>query len=393
MNYKRFVPLAVSAMVLFALGLGLYARAVPAAVLTLAVADSAGNAAAQPNIAWSPYGEQAIAVAGQPLSASYGSENALPTASIAKVMTALAVLHAKPLTLGQQGPTMTMTSNDVQVYEQELSVNESVVQVSAGEQLSEYQALEAMLVPSATNVADTTAVWAFGSMSNYLAFANQYAAQLGLKNSHFASDASGFSPDTVSTPEDLVKLGEVALQNPVIAQIVNQQSVTLPVVGTVQNFDIDLGQNGIIGIKTGNTNQAGGAFLFAAKYQGLTIVGAIMGAPDLGTALHDAPEVLGSLESNLQITQPVKAGQTVVRYKLPWGGTVDGIAQKSLTAVTWQGARPAISNSAVKLKSGEAAGTQIGTITVGSQGTAQQANVVLEQPMRGPSIWWRIFHL
>lgn len=391
---RKYSIAAVVLVVLVGAGAWAYQRAVPAVEPVALVKSSSVTHLGQPDITWSTYGgEQAIAVEGQNLSAIHGTQNPLPTASIAKVMTALAVLHEKPLKLGQQGTTMTMTAADMQVYQQELAQNESVVRVTAGESLSEYQALEAMLIPSATNVADTTAVWAFGSMSNYLAFANQYAAQLGLKNTHFGGDASGFSPATVSTPQDLIKLGDIAMQNPVIAHIVGQSSVTLPVAGTVSNFDIDLGESGIVGIKTGNNNQDPGAFLFAAKFKSLTIVGAIMGSLNLGTALHDAPEVLSSFESSIQTSQPIKAGQVIARYKLPWGGTVNAVAQKALTIVSWQGAKPAVNISLNPLKSSVSADATVGTATATYNGKSQQTPIVLQQSAPAPSLLWRIFHL
>ncbi|HEY1835730.1 MAG TPA: serine hydrolase [Candidatus Saccharimonadales bacterium] len=394
MKRKYIIAAAVVLLVLIGGGVWAYQRAVPAVEPVALVKSSSVTKLGQPDIMWSAYGgEQAIAMEGQNLSAIHGAQNPLPTASIAKVMTALAVLHEKPLKLGQQGPTMTMTAEDVSVYQQELAQNESVVKVSAGESLSEYQALEAMLVPSGTNVADTTAAWAFGSMSDYLAFANQYAVQLGLKNTHFGGDASGFSPETVSTPQDLIKLGEAAMQNPVIAQIVGQKSVTLPVAGTLQNFDIELGQSGIVGIKTGNNDQDPGAFLFAAKYHGLTIVGALMGQPNLGTALYNSPEVLSSFESSIETSQPIKAGQVIARYTLPWGGTVNAVAQNSLNILGWQGAKAAVNISLNSLKSPKSANAKVGTATITYNNKSQQTPIVLQQSAPSPSLFWRIFHL
>jgi D-alanyl-D-alanine carboxypeptidase (penicillin-binding protein 5/6) len=45
--------------------------------------------------------------------------------------------------------------------------------VQLGEELSEYQALQALLLPSANNIAETLARWAFGSIDAYNAYANQ----------------------------------------------------------------------------------------------------------------------------------------------------------------------------------------------------------------------------
>jgi D-alanyl-D-alanine carboxypeptidase (penicillin-binding protein 5/6) len=392
MNRRLIIFSVIGLVVVILVGFGVrtYMHGLP----TVAAASVKNQTAiaAQPTVAWSPYGEQAITVVGHPaLSAANGSNNPLPTASIAKVMTALAILKQKPLQSGQQGPTITITSEQVAVYQSDLAQNQSVVAVSAGEQLSEYQALQAMLVPSATNIADIMAPWAFGSLSSYLSYANQYAHDLGMTNTHFA-DASGFSPQTVSTPQDLLKLGQAAMANPIIAEIVNQKSVSLPVAGDVANFNTALGQNGIVGIKTGNTDQAGGALLYAAKYQGLTVVGITLGAPDLGTAVHDSPEILGSFESQLSQTVAVKSGQTLGTYKLPWGSSVSAISDKDVVVWDWKGATPGVKVSLNKIGATTGTNKSVGTVTVsGATGEpAATGDVMLAAKPPQPSLWWRL---
>lgn len=153
--------------------------------------------------------------------------------------------------------------------------------MGVGEQLSEYQMLEAMMLPSADNMADSLAIWAYGSLPAYQAAANQYLANHNINDTHVGVDASGLDPSTVSTAHDLVLLGEAAMQNAVLAEIVAKPSVNgFPLMGTISNTNTLLGQNGIVGAKTGNTDQAGGVFVFAANYndangQELSVVGAV----------------------------------------------------------------------------------------------------------------------
>src|SRR5205807_949217 len=94
------------------------------------------------------------------------------------------------------------------------------------------------------------------------------------------ADASGFSPDTVSTPSELVAIGIAALKNPVIAEIVAQSQAQIPGIpgGIIKNTNLLFGIDGVIGIKTGTTDEAGHCLLFAARYgaedgQKVTIVG------------------------------------------------------------------------------------------------------------------------
>ncbi len=393
---KGLVKVSIVVLIVSALVISSYSRVIPSVTpnqLLQSQYVSGNQNTLAPNVSWSPYGEQSISMEGLNLTANYGNESPLPTASIAKVMTALALLKKMPISLGQQGPSLTISAADVATYQNELAQNESVVQVSVGEQITEYQLLQAMLIPSGTNIADSAAVWAFGSVGNYLAYANQYASQLGMQHSTFSGDASGFSPETVSTPQDLVKLGEAAVANLVIAQIVEQSSIELPVAGTLQNFDTDLGVDGIIGIKTGNTDQAGGAFLFAAKYRSQLLIGAIMGAPDLGTALHDAPEVLTSFESQLSFSTIVNQGQIVATYTSPWGGKVSAIAQKTLSEVDWQDASPTVQISLRSVRASDKAGSSVGAVVVDYSGSQEMTPVVLQKTVPGPGLIWRVTHL
>jgi D-alanyl-D-alanine carboxypeptidase (penicillin-binding protein 5/6) len=294
-----------------------YRRPLPA--LAVQPTDIVTNKAQTPVLSWPQYGESAIGAVGYGVLDTNGAQGEVPTASAAKIMTTLALLRKYPLTLGEQGPTITMTSEDVTLYNTYVAEDGSVVKVVAGEQLTEYQALEALLLPSADNMADTLAVWGFGSISGYTSYANSMAKQLGMNNSYF-SDASGFSPETVSNAHDLVTLGEVALQNPVVAQIVSERAATLPVAGEVKNVNWLLGSYGIDGIKTGNTTQAGGVYLFSAKQtlqdgKSITVVGSVMGAPTLAKAIDDAVPLLQSAEANFKSTVIVQNGQLVGSYK------------------------------------------------------------------------------
>jgi serine-type D-Ala-D-Ala carboxypeptidase (penicillin-binding protein 5/6) len=180
-----------------------------------------------------------------------------------------------------------VTAADVATYNTEKSQGQSVFPVVAGEQLSEYQALEALLVPSGNNVAELLAAWDSGSLPVFVAKMNARATTAGMTHTNYA-DASGFSPDSVGTPGDLITLAEVAMRNPVFAEIVGQPEATLPVAGRVFNVDAALGQEGIIGVKTGPSSPAGACFVFAADVkadgQPARIFGAVLGLPTLDDA-------------------------------------------------------------------------------------------------------------
>jgi D-alanyl-D-alanine carboxypeptidase (penicillin-binding protein 5/6) len=100
-----------------------------------------------------------------------------------------------------------------------------VVKVAAGEQISEYQALQAMLLPSANNMADSLARWAFGSPADYVTYANGIIKKMGLSHT-VVGNTNGFDDTTTSTADDLVMIGLQAMRNPVIADIVSQSTAS-----------------------------------------------------------------------------------------------------------------------------------------------------------------------
>lgn len=350
------------------------------------------------SLAWPAHGEAAVGALGYGVLATNGVQKKQPTASVTKIMTALAVLKRHPLTLGEQGPTITITQSDVNSYNAYVAKDGSVAKVSIDEQITEYQALEAMLLPSADNMADTLAEWAYGSISAYSNVANSMAASLGMYHTHIGTtDASGYAPDTVSTAHDLLLLGQAALQNPVIAQIVAQPSANIPVAGTIKNVNWLLGKDGINGIKTGNTNQAGGVYLFSAKQifsngQSITVLGVIMDtSATLQQTLDEGVPLLTSIESNFRLTSLVAKGQLMGNYNVPWAGTIHAVADGTLHAVVWQGQD---TSPIVKLQSLSAPmtkGAQVGTINY--KVTHIIVPIIISQDVPRPTWSWRLTHV
>lgn len=234
---------------------------------------------------------------------SPGAEKPRPTASTAKVITALTVLEKFPLTPGAAGPKLVLDAADVQRHQDYAGRGGSSLAVYEGMRLTQYEMLQAMLLPSANNIADSLAVWAFGSMDAYAAAATSYVRSLGMVSTTIGPDASGFSPETKSTPADLALLARAAMKAPVVAEIVAQPAATIPGYGPVQNTNTLLGDSGVVGLKTGTSPAAGGVFLFAAtvpiRGQQTMLVGAIMGAGSTSAeAMAQARDLLDSIQDD-----------------------------------------------------------------------------------------------
>lgn len=350
---------------------------------------------AEPNLPWPKYGQSSFGAVGYGVLESKDTEAARPTASVAKVMTVLAILEKHPLQLGEQGPMIKFSQADEDLFSEYWAKNGTSVRVAAGQEISLYQALQYIMIPSANNVADTAAVWAFGSMEEYTKYADNLALQLGMKNSHFA-DGSGFSPKTVSTADDLVLLGIKAIQNPVIAEIARTWEVQLPDGSKAQNSNVflDFEGNRVIGIKTGDTDQAGGVYLNAMEHevegQKITMVTAVMGAKSLTKAEKDAIKIANASKPYFSSQKIVEAGQKVGSYKVPWQNQIDVISQQDIYVVNWPGhaISPTISLSSIdKLL---VAGSEIGDISFNLGNQTYSSKVATVSGLQSPSTIWRL---
>jgi len=237
---------------------------------------------AVPSTVWPADGQAAFVQAGQSHVQAGPNQHAAAIASVAKVMTAYLVLRDHPLRLGQDGPTITLTDADVADTDRRRGQKESVVSIAAGEQLTERQALQALLLPSANNIAAVLARWDAGSADRFVARMNATARSLGMTHTRY-TDPSGYDDATVSTAADQVRIVDRAMRLPVFASIVATPSATLPVVGTVHNTNTLLGRNGFVGVKTGSDDAAGGCFAFRAirwiDGKRTTITGVVLGQP------------------------------------------------------------------------------------------------------------------
>ena len=239
-------------------------------------------AEAVPSTVWPAHGQAAFIETGQSQIHAGPNQHAAPIASVAKLMTAYLLLRDHPLGLGQDGPTITLTDADVADTDRRRGQQESVVSIVAGEQLTERQALLALLLPSANNIAAVLARWDAGSVDGFVDRMNAAARSLGMTHTRY-TDPSGYDDGTASTAADQVRIVNRAMRLPVFASIVATPSATLPVAGPVHNTDTLLGHNGFVGVKTGSDNAAGGCFAFRAirwiDGKRTTITGVVLGQP------------------------------------------------------------------------------------------------------------------
>ncbi len=370
----------------------------------LAVQVTAPSVVRVPSRSWTlPFPSQAettVALSGVGTIASAGGNSETPIASVTKLMSVLVVLADHPLSIGEQGPSIPVTAADVASYLREKASLDSVVQVSTGEHMSELEAIEAVLVPSADNIVRMLAIWDAGSKEAFVAKMNAQARRLGLAHTHY-SGPSGVDPGSVSTASDQTRLAEIALRNPVIASIVSMPQVVLPVAGLQYNVDGDLGHDGIVGVKTGWVPQGGASFVFAARHLVAghremlfgAVVGVSNGSP-LPTALADAEHLVRAADAGLSNRTVVSAGETAASLDAGYAAGVPLVAARSVEMVVWPGERLSQSVAVSRhLVAPIRSGARVGMLTVRIGSETRTVPLVARGSLGSASLGWRLTQL
>jgi serine-type D-Ala-D-Ala carboxypeptidase (penicillin-binding protein 5/6) len=253
-------------------------------------------------LTWPTEGQSAIELVGAGHRTS-GPESPVPIASLAKVMTAYVVLRESPLAAGKAGFAMTMTTADASQALADKASGQSFVPVEPAEILTERQALEALLLPSANNIADILAAHSPGGETAFVHAMNTEAESLHMTQTRY-TDPSGLDPGTTSTALDQLRLARAAMRLPTFAAIVALRRAVVPIAGSIVNTDSLLGQDGFVGIKTGSTSAAGGCFMFEARQiragRPRIVIGAVLGQ-------HSGPLIAAGLLSARDLVRTTMA--------------------------------------------------------------------------------------
>ncbi|MET7758689.1 serine hydrolase [Streptomyces sp. NPDC005389] len=230
------------------------------------------------DLPWPAEGQSSAEVDGLGSLGTRGEQTPVPIASITKVMTAHVILTDHPMSADEQGVKITA---DQQAADESYSATESTAPLVAGRDYTQRQLLELMMLPSGNNVARLLARWDAGSQEEFTRKMNEAASKLGMDHTDYTG-ASGIESSTKSTARDQLKLARAVMKNEAFRRIVATPAVTAPGTGVqIRNSNRLLGQDGVIGLKTGSSTPAGGNLMWAATKN-------IGGTPRLilGVVLH-----------------------------------------------------------------------------------------------------------
>ena len=338
--------------------------------------------------------ETAPALGVEPIATGGGSD-ALPMASVAKIITALVVLDAKPLAVGEPGPAYNLVTADYQDYLDYTADGARTVIVFPGESWTQRELLQAMILGSSNNHADTLARWAFGSEENYVTAANAWLAENDMPQTS-VTDANGLLDSSTGTGADLARIAGLAATNPVIADIIANPASALVNQRGVSNTTAYLPELGITGISRSYTDAGGVCFLFTAAVtvdeQTFTFAGGFIGEPDYDTLTADLTALMASATAGVSEVPVLTEGDAYASFTTAWGDTADAVVATPRTKFGWQAAEP--TGAVVTLddvKTGRA-GSKVGRVTVDAFGESVTSTLELDDTLTDPGPGWRLLH-
>ncbi|MCX4725959.1 D-alanyl-D-alanine carboxypeptidase [Streptomyces sp. NBC_01306] len=389
-RFKIWTPLVILLLIIFAVVQAV--RPLPDPSLSLTAAPSYSFGGSKVTLPWPSEGQGKISVAGLGTVDGFGDEKPVPIASMAKSMTAYLILQDHPMKPGAKGASIPVDATAEKEGHYDKTGGESTLNtIKKGDVLSEKDALSAIMIPSANNVARLLARWDSGSEAVFVKKMNDTAKKLGMTNTKY-TDPSGLTASTVSTAADQVKLGQELVKIPALMDITKLPSWTDPSGKTWGNYNRLVPYNGAIGMKTGSTTNAGASLLFAAeqKVGGTTqyIVGAILSqhkTPIIDTVNAVSKTALLATESALTSRNVVKKGEVVGYVDDGLGGQTPVVATRDFEAAGWAGLKVDIKiGNSKTIPHSAKAGTVVGQLTVGSGPGKVSAPVALQKDLPEP---------
>jgi len=165
-------------------------------------------------------------------------------------------------------------------------VGEAEVGLVAGEEWTMWELLNAIVVRSGNDAAVAIAEHVGGSVDGFSVLMNAKAAELGMTNSNFANPHGLDEEGHLMSARDMLILGQAALADPTIAELVMTESVEFPPDPAgrerraVNTNELLGAYPGVIGVKTGFTGEAGRVLLSSAERDGRRFIAVVMGTQD-----------------------------------------------------------------------------------------------------------------
>ena len=216
----------------------------------------------------------------------------VPMASTTKIMTATLVLENCDL------------SETVEFSKEAANVRGSCLEVSTGTKMSMHDVLYGLMMRSGNDCAVAIAEHISGSVESFAELMNQKAQELNLVHTHFVTPHGLDDENHYTTAYELALLTDYALKNEKFKNIVATKTTTISVNGyprTISNTNELLGNfEGVYGVKTGFTFNAGRCLVSSCKRNGMDIIVVVLGADTKNQRTRDSMNVINYVYSTFK---------------------------------------------------------------------------------------------
>lgn len=192
----------------------------------------------------------------------------------------------------------------VKISNQAASIHGSTLGLKTNMEISVNDLLYGLMLRSGNDCAIALAEHIAGTVENFSILMNEKAFELGLFNTHFVTPHGLDNPNHYTTAHDLALLTDYALKNPSFKQIVSNKSYTINFNGlpkTLSNTNELLGNlNGVYGVKTGFTFDAGRCLVSACKRNNFDIIVVVLGANTKTIRTRDSTNLINYIFNNYE---------------------------------------------------------------------------------------------
>lgn len=242
--------------------------------------------------------------------------DAFAPASTTKLMTSLLAIEQCPLS-----DIVTCSKDSIN----SIGWDSSRIGLVVGESLDMENALYAILLASANEVSYAVAEHVGGTVDNFISMMNARAADLGCVNTHFANPHGLDDPEHYSCPYDLALIARKAIEYTTFRRVSNSYNHYIP--ATNKNVERVIANthpllkkqriyDGVFAGKTGSTSLAGNCLVTCAEQDGMTIICAVMKAPNQDTVKNDTIILLDYAFDNFTLA-PLAASEASSKNAFP----------------------------------------------------------------------------
>jgi len=243
----------------------------------------------------------------------------LPIASLTKLMTVdIALQHLS-------------VDRYVTVSAQATRIGEESAGLRAGERILVGDLVRATLIQSANDAANALADAASGgNRPLFINWMNQEAQDLGLTQTHFARPDGLDAPRHYSSARDVTRLAEWALGMPEVREAVRLRRSTISRGRVLTSWNDLLGTfPGVVGVKTGHTDDAGWCQVAFYSRGGLRLYATILGSPSRARRNSDLTALLRYARTRYAPVEIVSAGQPLAKVATEYGSSSVAVAASS----------------------------------------------------------------